>query len=90
MQRSEIIEQLRSQKKSRTTGLDYSEGSDSDIVNDAKDEDEKEEGKEESKIEGKKLNFNTQKIEPARTQSRSQKQSNPKTKQFSLEDDKEN
>jgi hypothetical protein len=39
--------------------LDYSEGSDSDIVNDAKDEDEKEEGKEESKIEGKKLNFNT-------------------------------
>ena len=59
LQRSEIIEQLRSQKKSRTTGLDYSEGSDSDIVNDAKDEENIEDKKEKPKIEGKKLNFNT-------------------------------
>ncbi len=38
LQRSEIIEQLRSQKKQSTIGMEYSEGSDSDIVNEPQEE----------------------------------------------------
>lgn len=44
--------------------MEYSEGSDSDVVNDPNNEEE-----EESKISGKKLDFNAKKIEHVRSKS---------------------